>query len=394
MLALELREASSDLAARAVADGEAHEDAPAGIRIALFSGSGFVGGDRRVISASAITRCRTESSGADSVRACGQQLGTMHAIAQSSLRPLHAYRRLFAGAALVAIALAAAIAALSSRRIAAWVVRPLTRLRDDIETVQASAPDPSAIRGADEYEEVGAVRNALTNLLARLATALAQSRRFATDAAHELRTPLTTMFAELELLAEDLALDSPSRATLARVRRTLGGLAARVESLLIMALPGERSAWSREAIALGESVDEAVASLPAEQRARVIVHRDDEGMVRGDAALLRALIDNGLDNALKFAASGPVIVRIGLDGERVVLEVQDEGPGVPADERANVFLPFYRTASARSGTAHGYGLGLALIAHIATTHGGTAQFDDVALGTRLRITLPAWSASR
>src|SRR5437763_16951234 len=98
----------------------------------------------------------------------------MHAIAEASLEPLQLYRRLFAGAALLAIALAATVAALSSRRIAAWVVRPLTRLRDDIGKVQANAPDPAVVRGADEYEEVDAVRSALTDLLARLATALAQ----------------------------------------------------------------------------------------------------------------------------------------------------------------------------------------------------------------------------
>jgi signal transduction histidine kinase len=110
--------------------------------------------------------------------------------------------------------------------------------------------------------------------------------------------------------------------------------------------------------------------------------------VRGDSSLLTSLVENAVQNALKFAPDGSITVCVqGGEGAHVVLRVVDSGPGIPPEQRERVFDPFYR---AKPGVAAGHGLGLALIAHIARAHGGHAHFEDVPRGAELVIRLPAW----
>ncbi|MBI5514006.1 MAG: HAMP domain-containing histidine kinase, partial [Deltaproteobacteria bacterium] len=290
-------------------------------------------------------------------------------------------------------AVAAALALALGRRASTRIVGPLARLRAAVAGLRADAPDPQRLGPLEGYEEVDALRAALADLLTRHGAALAQSRRFAADAAHELRTPLTMMQAELELAAEREDLPAGVAASLARVRSTLGVLSSLSEHLLILAAPLDRVRLDRDAVALSDVVREAIAALDPPRRARVASELDDDAVVRGDATLLRALIDNALDNALKFAPAGAVTVRVSREPDAAVLRVVDEGPGVAPGQRERVFEPFYRTAAARAGATRGHGVGLALIAHVARAHGGDARFEDATRGASLRVTLPPWRAS-
>ncbi|HWB81486.1 MAG TPA: ATP-binding protein, partial [Nannocystaceae bacterium] len=142
-----------------------------------------------------------------------------------------------------------------------------------------------------------------------------------------------------------------------------------------------------EAVELVDVVDAVRAALPEAERERVHAEIDGEPIVRGDPELLRAMIHNAIDNALKFSRER-VDVRIHGD-ERVVIDVIDRGPGIPASERDAVFAAFYRRADTR-GTP-GHGIGLALIAHVAAAHDGHAELVDAKLGAHLQITLPRWA---
>ncbi len=83
-----------------------------------------------------------------------------------------------------------------------------------------------------------------------------------------------------------------------------------------------------------------------------------------------------------------MVVSIGRAERRVLVTIDDDGPGIPEDEQVRVFAAFYRTRASRAGPIPGHGIGLALIAHVAALHGGTARFEDCARGTRLEIALP------
>ena len=309
----------------------------------------------------------------------------------SDLAAARAQRSLLLGAALLAAALAGLAGLGLSGAVSARIVRPLQRLRDEVAAVDADAPGRALLGGPDGYAETDALRATVGEMLARLDDALAQSRRFAANAAHELRTPLGTMQAELELAAESVGgLPEEVSDSQRRVLRTLGGLTALVERLLILAAPDEALRGARDAVALADVVDEALAALDPGARARVRAAVDEGLHVRGDALLLRAMAENVVGNALKFAPTGEVTVRAEAHGDAAVLTVTDDGPGVAPGDRARVFDAFYRSAAARADGVRGHGVGLALVARIARAHGGTAAFEDAAVGARLVIRLPRW----
>jgi signal transduction histidine kinase len=369
---------------------DGRELAHSGMRVAVYDGGRLLAGDPE---APPMDRGGCETRPATRLRVCAAPAGTRTVVVAGSTAELRSQLRLFAEAALIAVLATVGGALLTGRRLAKRVVGPLTRLREVVDRVPDHAPG-SATLGQDEgWEEVDALRTVLLRLLGRLDRALVQARRFAADAAHELRTPVATMRAELELIAEEPE-DLPAvKEAIARVHRTLLSASALIERLLILALPPEGGDphGQGQAVAMVDVVRESIAALPEPVRARLSVETSDDGIVRADGALIRAMVDNALDNALKFGAPGPVVVRVETRDGRVLTAVRDHGPGVPAEERQRVFQPFYRTPQARAGSVRGHGIGLALIAHVAAGHGGQAAFLDVADGSLLEITLPAWT---
>ncbi|HEX6633313.1 MAG TPA: ATP-binding protein, partial [Usitatibacter sp.] len=110
-------------------------------------------------------------------------------------------------------------------------------------------------------------------------------------------------------------------------------------------------------------------------------------VVHGDRDALRALLENLVDNAIRYTEHGEVIVRAGRAGNEAFLEVEDTGPGIPEAERARVFDRFYRGEGAAAG---GSGLGLAIVRRIAERHRGRVELldRDAGTGLRVRVTLP------
>ncbi|MBK6917423.1 MAG: HAMP domain-containing histidine kinase [Deltaproteobacteria bacterium] len=294
-----------------------------------------------------------------------------------------------AAAAVLVVVVSGAIAfgVLQARR----AIAPLTRLRVAVEQIAVARPERLQLPARVGLQEVDALRDTLADLLARLSFELTRARQFSADAAHELRTPLTKLKAELELAAETVPVDAAIAEVIARLRRTTEQLSLLTERLLLLATPGE--ALSSNA---GTSIAALVLALgdaggdvrrPAAERERLVPRVDEvDALVRGDAVLLAAMLDNAVDNALKFSSSS-VEVGVTAVSDHVILTIDDRGPGVPDRERVVLFEPFRRGADARAKPGHG--LGLALVAHIARAHGGDAAFcDRDGGGTRLRITLP------
>ena len=242
----------------------------------------------------------------------------------------------------------------SGRTMARRFLAPLERLRRTVVDVDASAPASVHLPAPTGLAELDALRSALASLLERLDDELQRTRRFAANAAHELRTPLTKIGVELELAAEGAAEDAP--ATFVRLRRTTERLGVLLERLLLLATPHEalETEQGTSMSALAESLPEA---REPEHAARLRIETPDaDGLVRGDPVLLTAALDNAVDNALKFS-SGPVTVTVHEDpgAGTVVVDVDDEGPGVPEDRAAELFEPFARDASARPAPATAWG---------------------------------------
>jgi signal transduction histidine kinase len=293
---------------------------------------------------------------------------------------------LVAFAVLVGALAGAVVGGVLSSLVGRSVAAPLVDLRARVSSIRTSEPDPTALAGRSASLETEDLRLAIAELVGRLAEALSHAQAFASQAAHELRTPLSTIAAELELLAERS--DRPD--ALERPRRHVLELVALVQRLLVLARPGEGElARDGTAVDLGDVVAAVSDGLTASDAARVHAVVDDDVLVRGDADLLRVLLSNAVDNALKFAR-GIVDVRVHSDRDDAVVDVIDDGPGIAPADRARVFTPFFRSAAARASGTSGHGIGLALVVHVARAHGGDVELVDVARGAHLRVRLPRW----
>lgn len=373
-------------------EDEARELAPASIRLAARDEAGFIAGDASLPNLAPGTCSSVRQSDVDQ-RACAAGRGSVVVVASAARGS--APPALLALGCLLAAAAAAAFAAMVSRRAARWALEPLTKLTGEVRAMRVDGPKVVSLEPSDPCAEVAVLRGALSSLLTRLAESLERAQRFSAEAAHELRTPLTAITAELDLLSEE-ALDEASRSSVMRLRTRAGSLARLIDGLLALASSRERPRpEATEAVVLEDVAREVVARLGEDARRRVDVSVETAGTVRGDEALLVSLVENAVDNALKFSGRGRVRVRVseGSDTARptVVLDVTDEGPGIPAEQRRLVFEPFFRAPSSRAGGTPGHGIGLALVAHIASAHGGSASLVDATKGAHLRVWLPAWA---
>jgi two-component system OmpR family sensor kinase len=247
-------------------------------------------------------------------------------------------------------------------------------------------------------EEVQPLVGALNGLMGRLGDALAQQRRFIADAAHELRTPLTALRLQLQLAerAPDAEARDKAHATL---RDGIARATHVVEQLLTLARADPEAAVApRTAVDLAELANQVMQAEEAEASAKGIELRvipaeagiqsgHESVVVHGDRAALRALMENLVDNAVRYTPSGSVTVRVYRSDVSAVFEVEDRGPGIPAAERERVFDRFYRGEAAAQG---GTGLGLSIVRRIAERHGGKAELLDAPGGHGLlaRVQFP------
>ena len=297
---------------------------------------------------------------------------------------------------LVLLALAAAALAAGIGSIVAWrstraALEPLPRLAKSAAAMQPGRLDLDSLGVDDGLEEIDALRDQLRTAFTRADEALQTVTRFGANAAHELRAPLASLRAEVELGIEDEQMDLE---TMRDARARIVHLSDLVERLLVLASPRERLLATRQTVALREIAEEVLArpapSVDAAERVRASIDPgSDAGRVDGDPALLRSLVENALGNASKFARSAARL-RIRRVGDDVVLEVDDDGPGLSGEELERVFEPFFRSERAHASGTPGQGLGLALVRHVARMHGGDASIARGELGgAQLRITLPS-----
>lgn len=373
--------------AEAVVRDESKETSHTGLLFAVLDEGGrFLAGDRRV---GVPPRGNYSTEGQGRLRLCWVKANHGWTAVAASAHSLPTSR--FALAATVAALLSGAVAWVASRPVARKVIAPLARLRARIAALPVDTKIPADLGPAERVSEVDQLRETLAQLLGRVNQALEQAQRFAANAAHELRTPLTAVRAELELLAEDAALSAGAVEGLARAEKTVAELALLVDRLLILATPRGALGDATEVVSLRDLIEDAVGALAPEERQRIRVEERDAS-IRGDAVVLGTMVSNAITNALKFGSV--VHVGIAVEGREAVVHVDDDGPGVPDEDRDRVFEPFYRSDEARHRRLPGHGLGLALVRHIAETHGGRAAFiAKEERGARLEIRFPLSSES-
>ena len=254
-----------------------------------------------------------------------------------------------------------------------------------MERRSAEALDPLPL---DEIPgEVRPMVSALNDLLFRLDQALTLQRTFIADAAHELRSPVTALKLHLHL-TERARTDEQREAAFAKVRERVDRMAHLVEQLLQLAR--EEPAGPEKPVTdvlLGAILQSVVGDFAplAESEGTTLqcLAGDTRMLVPGQADSLRILFSNLVDNAIRYTGRhGTVCVRLSEEDGIPCVDVEDDGPGIPADQRERVFDRFHRV---EGSTRVGSGLGLAIVRTIADRHGAQVSLHEGADGHGLRV---------
>jgi len=281
-------------------------------------------------------------------------------------------RTILTGAAIAAM-LAVVVASIF---ISGSAIDPIKRLTAAMEDIGSERLERRLRwRRTDELGKLAATFDAM---LDRLQEAFARERQFISDASHELKTPLTVINANAQLIRRwgdrDPAIRSESLDAIADESRRLAEM---VNGMLTLAKADSGDQIPKEPLAIEALVVDVVAHAYERARHKGIdlraEFRGDRSLVLGDAALLRQLVTNLIDNALKFTERGEVVVAVTRGDGSVRIEVRDTGIGIAPEHADRLFDRFFRGDASHSRAVEGTGLGLAIVRSIARIHGGTVS---------------------
>lgn len=295
--------------------------------------------------------------------------------------------------------LALAGALLASYLIGTRVSRPLRRMAAVAARVDAGDLHPRIHDPGGEGYEVRVLADAFNHMLDRLTDAFAGQRAFVADASHELRTPLTVIRGQLEVLA---AQENPSGAEVRRVELLVQAEIARigrlVDDLLVLAKSEQTQFLLIEPIDLPMFVGELWDGMSLIARRRFELGPVPAGTLRADPDRLAQALRNMVGNAIEHTADEHGLVRMRvelIDGQHIRFLVEDDGPGIPVEQREQIFDRFHRTDAARDRASGGTGLGLAIVRAIAAAHGGTVTAGrSPEGGARIELELAGYSAEQ
>ena len=269
-------------------------------------------------------------------------------------------------------------------------VEQITRAAERITQHNLSERLPVAQTG-DELERLSV---SLNRMIARLDDAFQNSKRFVADASHDLRTPLTILRGELENLAEDDGVDSDLRERASSMLEEAVHLSKIVEQLFTLSRldAGEaQTEWTRFDLSeLARTASEQMSLLAEDKNISIACNANQPILVEGNRVRLKQVVVNLLDNAIKYTAEkGAIQLRVhGVNGH-AILEVADNGIGIPPHAAPYVFERFYRVDQTRADGADSAGLGLSIVKSICAAHGAEVEVQSVVgSGSCFRVKLP------
>lgn len=254
-------------------------------------------------------------------------------------------------------------------------VRVALRPLRDVQSAIA-ARDPKDLRPVDVAvpREVATLIESINHFLVRLADRIGGMERFIADAAHQIRTPLTALAGQVDLLSTETRADR-RRQQLARVRDRIEQLGRLTNQLLSHAMVIHRrevvELTSVDLVPLARTALATAVPLSLGRDIRVVFETSEaELVVRGDRVSIGEVMTNAIHNAIQHGAPGLLVVSLRREGDDAVLDVVDDGPGIPPEEWQEVVKPFIRGRDKIGGS----GLGLSIVADVVVAHGGRLVF--------------------
>ncbi|MGH9823248.1 MAG: heavy metal sensor histidine kinase [Blastocatellia bacterium] len=320
--------------------------------------------------------------------------GTCYAIAAQALTGLEQQLASMRRMLYLGLLAALAIASVGGLLLAKKSLAPVVAMSEQAQRISARNLHDRLIV-SNKSDELGTLAGVFNELLERLDQSFENMRRFMADASHELRTPLSIIRGEADLA---LAQDRPAseyREALAIVQDEARRLTRIVDDLLELARAdaGQRPINKSE-FYLNDLAEECCKSahvLAASKGVLLSVEPSDDVVVDGDEDMIRRMVLNLLDNAIKFTApGGSVVVKVGNTADDVKIVVADTGVGMPAESLPQIFGRFYRVDQARTRSEGGSGLGLAIARWVAEAHEGSIEVESQpGFGSTFTVTLPS-----
>jgi two-component system sensor histidine kinase CpxA len=253
------------------------------------------------------------------------------------------------------------------------ITRTVTRITHATERIAEGELDARIV--ADRRDELGQLADSVNRMAGRLGGHLAAQKQFLADVAHEIASPLARLRAALGLLAA-APQRTPPEQTLQDMNDDLQQMADMLYDLLLFS----RTDPAVQRSALGPVPVLAVAAVAIEREAaidRVAVHGEPEVYARADPAMLSRALANLVRNAVRYAGDrGQIELNVQRQGDWVVIDVRDRGPGVPESVLPRLGEPFFRVESSRTRDSGGFGLGLAIVKRCAEACGGSVVFRN------------------
>ena len=278
-----------------------------------------------------------------------------------------------------------------------FLARPLRRIDEAIGRIGHGQLDQPVVE--EGPTDLRALARQLEWLRVRLSEISEERNRFLRHMSHELKTPLANLREGAELMLEGAvgSLSDGQREVAGILREESLRLQRLIENLLSYSeWQAKRGGLERSRFRLGPLVAAAIEAyqLPVAARRLRIDLAVDDLEVNADRARLRLILDNLLSNAVKYSPDGATItLRAQRDGDDLVVEVADQGPGIPADERARIFEAFYQGPAAAGALVRGTGIGLSVVQEFVQAHGGTVELvDGEFTGAHFRVRLPGVAA--
>jgi len=299
---------------------------------------------------------------------------------------------------LVGLPLALGLAGFGGYFLARRALSPVERMARRASEINAERLG-ARIDVENPHDEIGLLAQAFNETLSRLEGSFEQLKRFTSDASHELRTPLTAIRSVGEVGLQKDGDREHYREVVGSMLEEAGRLGRLVESLLtISRADSGQIRLERATIGLLPLVQEAsfLLDVLAEEKGQTLsLEGDDSIRVRADSVVLRQVIINLVDNAIKYSPrNGHITVRVlRRDSLTACIEIEDCGPGIPPEHRDKVFDRFYRIDEGRSREAGGAGLGLAIAKWGAEAHSGCVELASSAAGSVFRLILPISEAA-
>ncbi|HEU5137991.1 MAG TPA: ATP-binding protein [Steroidobacteraceae bacterium] len=289
--------------------------------------------------------------------------------------------------------LAAAVAAFGGYWLARRSLAPIARMSGEARQITSESLS-ARLPVANRHDEIGQLATVFNETLARLEGSFSELKRFSADASHELRTPLTALRAVGEAALQGGEDPKVLREAISSMLEEAQRLTELTDSLLMLARLEAGASVQMETLDLAEivrSVRDTLGVLAEARRQQLTVGSAGTAVpITGNALLLRHALLNVIHNAIRYSPEDSLVhIELAVRGDRALLDVSDEGPGLTADLQEKVFDRFFRTDAARSRDTGGHGLGLAIAKSVVAKHRGTISIvSGRQPGTTFQIEIP------